>query len=62
MKDPPKRVYLMRGLPACGKSHEARRLAGTEGIVLETDEYFYTQVGNDPASYDYSDELLPFST
>ena len=52
-------VYLMRGLPGCGKSHMARRLAGTDGIVLETDAYFYTQVGDDPASYDYSDELLP---
>ncbi len=52
-------VYLMRGLPACGKSHTARRLARDEGIVLETDEYFYTQVGDDSSSYDYSDQLLP---
>lgn len=52
-------VYLMRGLPGCGKSHRARRLAGADGIVLETDEYFYTQVGTDPASYDYSKHLLP---
>jgi len=52
-------VYLMRGLPACGKSHRARRLAGDQGIVLETDQYFYTQVGDDPDRYDYSDELLP---
>ncbi len=59
MSDSPQLVYLMRGLPACGKSYTARRLAGTAGVVLETDEYFYTQVGNDPASYDYSDELLP---
>ncbi|MDA1050942.1 MAG: ATP-binding protein [Planctomycetota bacterium] len=54
-----KMVYLMRGLPACGKSHRARRLAGPDGVVLETDAYFYTQVGDDPASYDYRDELLP---
>lgn len=33
-------VYLMRGLPACGKSHRAKRLAGDKGIVLETDQYF----------------------
>ena len=51
-----KMVYLMRGLPACGKSHRARRLAGPDGVVLETDAYFYTQVGDDPASYDYRDE------
>jgi hypothetical protein len=52
-------VYLMRGLPACGKSHTARKLAGDAGIVLETDEYFYTQVGDDPERYDYSKDLLP---
>lgn len=59
MENSAKQVYLMRGLPACGKSHRARRLAGDHGVVLETDQYFYTQVGDDPAKYDYSDELLP---
>lgn len=54
-----KTVYLMRGLPGSGKSHHARRLAGADGVVLETDQYFYTQVGEDPAHYDYSAELLP---
>ena len=52
-------VYLMRGLPGCGKSHRAKRLAGDRGVVLETDEYFYTEVGTNPASYDYSKDLLP---
>jgi len=52
-------VYLIRGLPSCGKSHTARRLAGAAGVVLETDEFFYTQVGTDPTQYDYSDSLLP---
>ncbi len=52
-------VYLMRGLPGCGKSHRAKRLAGAEGVVLETDEYFYTQVGTDATSYDYDRNLLP---
>jgi len=59
MDNPTKHVYLMRGLPACGKSHKARRLAGERGIVLETDQYFYTQVGDDPTTYDYSEALLP---
>ena len=27
-------VYLMRGLPSCGKSHTARKLAESGGIVL----------------------------
>jgi hypothetical protein len=52
-------VYLMRGLPSCGKSHTARRLAGDGGVVLETDEYFYVIAGDDPAHYDYSEKLLP---
>jgi hypothetical protein len=52
-------VYLMRGLPSCGKSWTARRLAGASGLVLETDQYFYTEVGNDESSYDYSESLLP---
>ncbi len=49
----------MRGLPACGKSFTARQLAGESGIVLETDQYFYAEVGEDPRRYDYDDELLP---
>jgi hypothetical protein len=52
-------VYLMRGLPASGKSYTARRLAGAQGLVLETDEYFYSQVGLDPTRYDFSEDLLP---
>lgn len=51
-------VYLMRALPSCGKSHMARVLAGRDGVVLETDQYFYTQVGDDPGCYDYSDGRL----
>src|SRR5687768_12834933 len=38
-------VYLMRGLPSCGKSTTAKKLAGDTGVICETDEYFYTQVG-----------------
>jgi hypothetical protein len=52
-------VYLMRGLPGCGKSHRAKRLAGEQGVVLETDEYFYTQAGTDSTSFDFSKDLLP---
>ena len=59
MPDDVKVVYLMRGLPSCGKSYTARRLAGQSGVVLETDQYFYHQVGDDPASYDYREDLLP---
>lgn len=48
----------MRGLPSCGKSHTAKLLAGDSGIVCETDEYFYTQVGEDPTRFDYREELM----
>jgi len=51
-------VYLMRGLPSTGKSHTAKRLAGKTGVVCETDEYFYTQVGDDPMQYDYQHDRL----
>lgn len=51
-------VYLMRGLPCCGKSYRAKELAGDKGVVLETDSYFYTEVGDDPHSYDYDQKLL----
>ena len=52
-------VYMMRGMPCCGKSYTAKRLAGDTGVVCETDEYFHTQVGTDPTKYDYNDDLLP---
>jgi hypothetical protein len=46
-------VFLMRGLPSCGKSHRARELAGATGVVCETDEFFHTQVGNTIERYSY---------
>lgn len=52
-------VYLMRGLPGCGKSHTAQRLAGSDGVALETDQYFFTEVGNDDQFYDFDKEKLP---
>ena len=52
---------MMRGLPGCGKSFTAQRLSQPDGIVLETDQYFYSEVGDNPQSYDYSDDLLPLA-
>ncbi|MCA9139042.1 MAG: AAA family ATPase [Planctomycetales bacterium] len=46
-------VYLMRGLPSCGKSTRARELAGEKGVVVETDEFFYTQVGDSTKRYTF---------
>ncbi len=51
-------VYMMLGLPSCGKSTTARKLAGEKGVVCETDEYFLTQVGDDPTSFDWDDDLI----
>ena len=58
MNAPEKIVYLMRGVPATGKSHTAKKLAGEKGIICETDEFFYTQVGNDKNQFDYDDTLM----
>ncbi len=54
----PPTVFLMRGLPSSGKSHTAKLIAGDTGTILETDQYFYTEVGDDPQSYDYQADLL----
>lgn len=48
----------MRGLPSCGKSHRARELAGAIGLVCETDEFFYTAVGEDASKFDYDAKRL----
>ena len=50
--------YLMRGLPSTGKSYTAKKLAGDSGIICETDEYFYTQLGFDPTEYDFDSERM----
>lgn len=52
-------MILMRGLPSCGKSHTGRKLASAGGTVLEFDQYFHTEVGEDPSRFDWSDRLLP---
>ncbi len=52
-------LVLMRGLPSSGKSFSAKKIAGPDGIVLETDQYFYEIVGTDPQRFDYDESLLP---
>jgi hypothetical protein len=51
-------VYLMRGLPSSGKSYTASQLVTKTGVICETDQYFYTQVGNDPNIFDYQKDLM----
>ena len=52
-------VYLMRGLPSCGKSHTARCLAGDQGVVLETDQFFVRQQPDGTELFEYSEALVP---
>ena len=52
-------MILMRGLPSCGKSTTAKTLVRSGGMLVEFDEYFYTQVGDDPCRYDWCSDLLP---
>ena len=40
-----KTLYLMRGLPGCGKSHTAKKIAGADGVVCEVDAWFEDSEG-----------------
>lgn len=46
----------MQGIPGSGKSSMAKLIADANPefvAILSTDEYWYTQVGDDPTIYDY---------
>jgi hypothetical protein len=51
-------VYLMRGLPSCGKSRTARRIAGERGVVCETDEFFNIIDAEGRIRYEYDASRL----
>lgn len=55
---PDKFVYLMRGLPSCGKSHLAKRLAGETGVLLETDQFFVRTNSAGETIFDYREDQL----
>ena len=48
-------VYLMRGVPASGKSFAARKLAGKTGVICETDSFF----GPPGRYYGFVSRLVP---
>lgn len=48
LMSPAKRCVLMRGPTACGKSTTARRLAGGDGVICETDAFFRDEAGGRP--------------
>jgi len=55
-----KTVIIMRGLPWTGKSTRAKELAGEEGLIFCTDDYFYTEVEPDkPEEYSWAAKYLP---
>jgi predicted kinase len=47
LEDMSKKVYIMRGVPGAGKSYRARELAGDEGVIFSTDDFW----GTDPEEY-----------
>jgi predicted kinase len=51
-------AYLMRGLPSCGKSYTARKLAGTDGVICETDAFFDRIDEDGNLQYDYDEDRL----
>jgi hypothetical protein len=51
-------AYLMRGLPSCGKSYTARKLAGADGVICETDAFFDRIDDEGNLQYDYDENRL----
>jgi len=51
-------AYLMRGLPSCGKSYTARKLAGADGVICETDAFFDRIDDDGNLQYDYDEDRL----
>lgn len=53
-----KQLIIMRGLPSCGKSYRAKELAGKDGMILSTDEYWYKVNQPElPETYSYDPKL-----
>jgi len=54
-----KTVIIMRGLPWTGKSYTAKQLAGDDGLIFSTDEYFYKLVNpSEPDVYNFKPNFL----
>jgi hypothetical protein len=49
----------MRGLPWTGKSYRAKELAGTQGVIYSTDEYWYkVNFPEKPDEYSFNPRFL----
>lgn len=53
--DGSKELVIVRGVPGCGKTTFAEMVAGSNGEVFETDDYFVTERGG----YDFDPSKLP---
>ena len=53
-----KQLVLMIGLPSCGKTTKSRKIVREGDALFEFDQFFYTEVGSDPESYDWSRKLM----
>lgn len=48
----------MIGLPSCGKTTKSRKMVQPGEALFEFDQFFYTEVGSDPESYDWTRSLM----
>lgn len=57
-----KKIVICRGLPWCGKSYRAKEIAGEEGVIFSTDEYFYKEVNSsEPDVYNFKPNHLSYA-
>ncbi len=52
--DSEKKLILMRGLPGSGKSTLAKKLAGNDGVVYSTDDFFMVN-----GKYVFNPRMIP---
>ena len=53
------RLIILRGLPWSGKSYRAKELAGKDGLIFSTDEYWYKiEDGKNPNIYSFNPNKL----
>lgn len=51
---PDKILYIVRGLPGSGKSTKAKALAGEQGLIYSTDDFFVVN-----GKYVYDAKMIP---
>ena len=51
--DAEKKLVLMRGLPGSGKSTLAKKIAGNQGVIYSTDDFFIVK-----GEYKYDPKMI----